>query len=84
LERSLGYALLKPAGRGLVLADAGLAAMQQAYLIYQLGDKRPGLVRDAVSTSAVRLAAVSLACVSRMCFSMVSATQISHSMRSGT
>ncbi|NCV59636.1 MAG: LysR family transcriptional regulator, partial [Betaproteobacteria bacterium] len=30
LERALGYALLKPAGRGLVLTDAGLAAMQQA------------------------------------------------------
>ena len=30
LERDLGYALLKPAGRGLVLTDAGLAAMQQA------------------------------------------------------
>ena len=29
LERSLGYALLKPAGRGLVLTDAGLAALQE-------------------------------------------------------
>ena len=35
LERSLGYALLKPAGRGLVLTEAGLAAMQQADLIFQ-------------------------------------------------
>jgi len=30
LERSLGCELLKPAGRGLVLTDAGVAAMQQA------------------------------------------------------
>jgi LysR family transcriptional regulator, transcriptional activator of nhaA len=56
LERALGYALLKPAGRGLVLTDAGLAAMQQADLIFQLGENLPAIVRDAVSTPAVRLA----------------------------
>lgn len=56
LERSLGYALLKPAGRGLALTDAGLAAMRQADQIFQLGESLPGLVRDAMSTPAVRLA----------------------------
>jgi LysR family transcriptional activator of nhaA len=56
LERSLGYALLKPAGRGLVLTDAGLAAMQQADLIFQLGESLPARVRDAVSTPTIRLA----------------------------
>ena len=56
LERSLGYALLKPAGRGLVLTDAGLAAMQQADQIFQLGEDLPVLVRDAASTPSVRLA----------------------------
>jgi LysR family transcriptional activator of nhaA len=56
LERSLGYALLKPAGRGLVLTDAGLAAMQQADQIFQLGENLPARVRDAVSAPAVRLA----------------------------
>lgn len=56
LERSLGYALLKPAGRGLVLTDAGLAAMQQADQIFQLGEDLPARVRDAVSTPTVRLA----------------------------
>jgi LysR family transcriptional activator of nhaA len=56
LERSLGYALLKPAGRGLVLTEAGLAAMQQADLIFQLGENLPVRVRDAVSSPAVRLA----------------------------
>ena len=56
LEGSLGYALLKPAGRGLVLTEAGQAAMQQADLIFQLGEDLPALVRDAVSTPAVRLA----------------------------
>ncbi len=34
LESTLGYALLKPAGRGLVLTEAGLDAMQQADLIF--------------------------------------------------
>ena len=56
LERSLGYALLKPAGRGLVLTDAGLAAMQQADQIFQLGEMLPTKVRDAVSSPTVRLA----------------------------
>ena len=56
LERSLGYALLKPAGRGLVLTEAGIAAMQQADQIFQLGENLPALVRDAVSTPTVRLA----------------------------
>ena len=56
LERALGYALLKPAGRGLVLTDAGQAAMQQADLIFQLGEGLPARVRDAASVPAVRLA----------------------------
>ena len=56
LERSLGYALLKPAGRGLVLTNAGMAAMQQADLIFQLGENLPAVVRDAMGSPAVRLA----------------------------
>lgn len=56
LEKSLGYELLKPAGRGVALTDAGLAAMQQAELIFQLGEKLPQTVRDAVGTPIVRLA----------------------------
>jgi LysR family transcriptional activator of nhaA len=56
LERSLGYALLKPAGRGLALTDAGIAAMRQADQIFQLGEQLPAAVRDAVSSPAVRLA----------------------------
>ncbi len=56
LERSLGYALLKPAGRGLVLTDAGQVAMQQADQIFQLGEGLPAKVRDAASSPAVRLA----------------------------
>ena len=55
LERSLGYALLKPAGRGVVLTDAGLAAMRRAEHIFQLGEQLPELVRDAVGSPTVRL-----------------------------
>ncbi len=56
LERSLGYALLRPVGRGLALTEAGLAAMQQADLIFQLGENLPARVRDAASSPTVRLA----------------------------
>ena len=56
LERSLGHALLKPAGRGLALTEAGLVAMQQADLIFQLGENLPAQVRDAGSSPIVRLA----------------------------
>ncbi len=56
LERSLGYALFKPAGRGLALTEAGPAAMLQADQIFQLGEQLPAMVRDAVSATSVRLA----------------------------
>ena len=56
LEKSLGYELLKPAGRGVALTDAGVAAMRQAELIFQLGEKLPDVVRDALGTPSVRLA----------------------------
>ncbi len=56
LERSLGYELLKPAGRGLVLTEAGVAAMQQAEQIFSLGEHLPAFVRDAVSAPSMRLA----------------------------
>lgn len=55
LERSLGYALLKPAGRGVALTDAGFAAMRQAEQIFQLGEQLPAAVRDAVGSPVVRL-----------------------------
>lgn len=55
LERSLGYALLKPAGRGVELTDAGRATMRQAEQIFQLGEQLPAVIRDAVSTPTMRL-----------------------------
>lgn len=56
LERSLGCVLLKPAGRSLVLTDAGQAAMRQADQIFQLGERLPGLVHASTASPAVRLA----------------------------
>ena len=55
LEKDLGCELLKPAGRGLTLTEAGSAAMQQADQIFQLGEGLPHLVRDAAATPGVRL-----------------------------
>ena len=54
LEKELGCELLKPAGRGLTLTEAGMAAMQQADQIFQLGEALPDVVRDAASTPGVR------------------------------
>ena len=56
LEKSLGVMLLKPAGRGVALTDAGRAAMQQAELIFQLGEALPDLVLGAQGSPAVKLA----------------------------
>jgi LysR family transcriptional activator of nhaA len=55
LEKDLGCELLKPAGRGLSLTEAGMAAMQQADQIFQLGEGLPNVVRDAATTPGVRL-----------------------------
>ncbi len=56
LEKSLGFALLKPSGRGVVLTEAGTAAMRQADQIFQLGQQLPDVVRDAATAPTVRLA----------------------------
>jgi LysR family transcriptional activator of nhaA len=55
LEKALGCELLKPAGRGLALTEAGMVAMQQADLIFQLGEELPAKVKEAGSTASVRL-----------------------------
>jgi len=56
LERDLGHALLKPAGRGLALTEAGTAAVRQAEQIFQLGEALPSLVREAATAPSLRLA----------------------------
>jgi len=56
LEQSLGYALFRPAGRGIALTDAGIAAMAHADQIFQLGEQLPAAVRDAATGQGLRLA----------------------------
>ena len=55
LERDLGCQLLRPAGRGLALTEAGVAALRQAEQIFQLGEALPELVRAQAQQPAVRL-----------------------------
>jgi LysR family transcriptional regulator, transcriptional activator of nhaA len=57
LERDLGTTLLRPAGRGLALTEAGQAALRQAEQIFQLGEALPDVVRSAVDQPTVRLVA---------------------------
>jgi len=56
LEKALGYALFKPAGRGLVLTEAGVAAMRLADQIFQIGEQLPAAVREAATGQGLRLA----------------------------
>jgi LysR family transcriptional activator of nhaA len=56
LERSLGHQLLKPAGRGVALTEAGQAAFARAEEIFQLGQCIGDEVREAASGKVVRLA----------------------------
>lgn len=56
LERALGHQLLKPAGRGVVMTDAGQAAYARAEEIFQLGQLVAEDVRQAASGKVARLA----------------------------
>jgi len=56
LERDLGCQLLKPAGRGLALTEAGVVALQQAEQIFQLSEALPERVLATVQTPSARLA----------------------------
>jgi LysR family transcriptional activator of nhaA len=56
LEQALGAALLKPAGRGLALTEAGRTALDLAEQIFSLGETLPERVREAVDVPTVRLA----------------------------
>ena len=56
LEKSLGHQLLKPAGRGVALTEAGQAAFARAEEIFQLGQGIADEVRAAASGPVARLA----------------------------
>lgn len=55
LERSLGHQLLKPAGRGVALTDAGQAAFARAEEIFQIGEQLGEAVRSAATRPVMRL-----------------------------
>ena len=56
LEKSLGHQLLKPAGRGVALTEAGHAAFARAEEIFQLGQLVADEVREAANGQVARLA----------------------------
>jgi LysR family transcriptional activator of nhaA len=56
LERALGHQLLKPAGRGVALTEAGQAAFARAEEIFQISQLIAEDVRQAASSPALRLA----------------------------
>jgi len=56
LEKALGYQLLKPAGRGVGMTEAGQAAFARSEEIFQLGERIPQEVREAATGKVARLA----------------------------
>ena len=56
LERDLGCQLLRPAGRGLALTEAGTVALQQAEQIFQLSQALPEQVLATAGAPSARLA----------------------------
>ena len=54
--RSLGQALFRPAGRGLALTEAGIAAMAHADQIFSLGEQLRLAVEEAATGQGSRLA----------------------------
>jgi LysR family transcriptional activator of nhaA len=55
LERSLGVALLAPAGRGLALTEAGRTALSYADRIFNLGEQMLEALEDRPGEDALRL-----------------------------
>jgi len=56
LEKALGHQLLKPAGRGVAMTEAGQAAFARAEEIFQLGQLIADEVHGAASGQVARLA----------------------------
>jgi LysR family transcriptional activator of nhaA len=55
LEKSLGYLLFKPAGRGITLTESGFAALEIADQIFSIGEKLPEAVRDAAKSPKTKI-----------------------------
>lgn len=56
LERYIGFQLLKPVGRGVMLTDAGKAVYQQAEVIFHLGQSLLEQIRHGNNGPEIRLA----------------------------
>jgi LysR family transcriptional activator of nhaA len=56
LEKSLGYMLFKPAGRGITLTESGYAALKIADQVFSIGEKLPEAVRDAAKSPKTKIA----------------------------
>ena len=56
LEQDLGHQLLKPAGRGVTVTEAGRAVLDRAEEIFQLGELIPQEAASAASGQTARLA----------------------------
>jgi LysR family transcriptional activator of nhaA len=50
LEKSLGYLLFKPAGRGIALTEAGFTALEIADHMFSLGEKLPEMLKEAAAS----------------------------------
>lgn len=50
LEKSLGYLLFKPAGRGIALTEAGFTALEIADHMFSLGEKLPEILKEAAAS----------------------------------
>ena len=55
LEKSLGYLLFKPAGRGIALTESGFVALEIADQIFSIGEKLPEAVRDATKSPKTKI-----------------------------
>src|ERR1700744_6604763 len=56
LEKSIGRQLLKPAGRGVTMTEAGQLAFGRAEQIFQLGEALLDEMREASGEGVARLA----------------------------
>ena len=56
LEQSLGHQLLKPAGRGVALTEAGQAAFVRAEEMFRIAAQLPEAVHEAATAPRLRLA----------------------------
>jgi LysR family transcriptional activator of nhaA len=56
LEKAFGHQLLKPAGRGVAMTEAGQAAFVRAEELFQIGEAIPDEVRQAATAQVARLA----------------------------